>query len=112
MQTAAASSPVSLLCEIGGLDDERVAFPVAARVSQPSANVLREVGTPIEGDDPNAVIRDHVQKTVSWNPQDLRLGVVVERKPWRFLVPRDATRVQVSVVLYAGACCPHCGGGI
>ena len=37
---------------------------------------------------------------------------MVARNPWRSLVPRNAARVQVPVVLHARPCRPYCGSGV
>jgi len=42
--------------EIGGIDDQGVAFPMAARIAGPLADVGREVRTSIQPDDAGFVI--------------------------------------------------------
>src|SRR5207248_1563186 len=43
----AASAKWILVREIRGLDDKRVAFPMASRVPLPQADILSKMGTPI-----------------------------------------------------------------
>src|SRR5437867_1227059 len=47
----AGSSEGRLVCEIRRLDDQGIAFPMAARVSFPLADILWKMRTPIEGND-------------------------------------------------------------
>ena len=45
---------------VGRVDDERVAFPVAAGIAEEAADRRRRVGTAVERDDPRLV--DHLLK--------------------------------------------------
>src|ERR1700680_672517 len=51
MQLFAGTSESGHIREIGGVDHQRVALPMAHRVSLPLADILREMGPSVGGDD-------------------------------------------------------------
>src|SRR5579864_8885578 len=56
MQLLAGSSESASISEIGRVDNKRIALPMANRVSLPLVDVLRDMRTPVGGDDASGVV--------------------------------------------------------
>src|SRR5437016_2074079 len=74
---------VRLVVEVGGVHDERVAFPVAARVSQPEPDVRPEMLTVLEVNEPR--LMDHLVQESDrvGSLKDVHVVVVRARQHWR-----------------------------
>src|SRR5206468_885702 len=66
---------------VGGLDDERVAFPVTAGIAVPLLNVRRKVRTPVERDDARVVDGLLEDRHVILRLEDLDVAVVARAEP-------------------------------
>src|SRR6266566_155438 len=99
-QVLAGSSEVRFIREIGCFDDQRVAvFPMATRVSQPLADVLRKMRATVQWDDSGVVNHLHQDHNRSRSLHNLVVAVVVRRKHWRSsLRHRETTLGQRSVL--------------
>src|SRR4029453_3463039 len=94
MHAISRSAPVSIRTETGGLDDERIALPVSARISQPLADSLRKVRASIQRNDANVVCRLRDHHDISRRLQDLRLGGQTARDSRRSPIPGDASCIR------------------
>src|SRR5947207_15278543 len=64
--------PVEVTC----FNDERVAFPMTSRASDPLPDILRQLRTPVERDDANVVNHLRQDHHVSLSLNDLIIAVV------------------------------------
>src|SRR5438067_1445796 len=55
MQIFARTAKHGLASKVGGVDNQRVAFPMAYRIADPEANVGREMSTAVQRNDPRVV---------------------------------------------------------
>src|SRR4030095_14353406 len=84
------------------LDDERVAFPAAARASEPLWDAAG--GLPAQRNDAGVVDHLGADRRVSWSLNDLHVVVVGARRHRRTgIEPEDATVRQRSVLVRVGA---------
>src|SRR5438132_11624479 len=89
----------SQIREIGGVDYQRIAFPMADRVAQPLADVLGQMGTPIQGNEADVVDLLGFNGHVSGTLYDLKIAVVAGGKQWRSHVrTSQTTRFQWPVL--------------
>ena len=107
----AIDSHVSLVDvgEIDRLNDERIAFPVAARVAQPLFDAGPDVRTPVHRNDPRVVNHLDENHDVAGHLQDLIVMVVEARHHRARQTTRDAPLVGTAIpprVSRAGA--PRC----
>ena len=72
----AASTDRGVAAEVGRIDDKRIAFPLANRISQPQMHVAREVRTIRNRDHPSVVPHLHVYRHVRRRLDDLIVVVV------------------------------------
>src|SRR5262249_41211703 len=92
VKAAGGIPELNLVVEVRGLDDERVAFPVAAGIAAPHPDLLAHMGTrAVEGDKPGRVnhliAHDHIARSL----HDVEVGVVPGRRHRRAVVaPGDA----------------------
>ena len=107
MHIRAGSLEGRLVGEIGGLDDQRVAFPTAAVASHPLADVWRQMRPPVQRDD--ADVMDHLDENhhLSGRLHDLIVVVVGPGKHRRSrTIHDDATYTQRLVLDRIGGT-PH-----
>ena len=82
-----------VLVKIRGLDHERIAFPVAARVAQPLPDTRADVRTPVEVNEPHLVNLLMQNRHESRRLRDL-VVVVVPGRQRRHAVVQDAAFLQ------------------
>src|SRR5213082_3412230 len=83
MHVLARASEIGFACEIGGLYDERVSLPMAARVPHPLANTLRKMRPTVHRDDAGVMdllIENH---DVAGNLHQSKIIVVAGGCHWR-----------------------------
>src|SRR5207253_7659761 len=76
MQILVRSPEMSLISEIGRVDDQRISLPMAARIPHPLSNARRQMRTPVEGDDANVVNHLDQNRDVFGRLHDLIIIVV------------------------------------
>src|SRR5882672_8047431 len=81
--------------EIGGLDNQCVALPVAPRVPQVLTNIRPGMGSPVQWDDARLMNHLIANYHVSGNLQNLISIVVHHRNDRAGNAARDATVVQI-----------------
>ena len=75
-QVLSRPQEVALRREIRGLDDECVAFPLAAGIPAPLADGLAEVGTTIERNDPRVVVGLHQEHDIAGRLDNLIVTIL------------------------------------
>src|SRR5438105_4061468 len=99
MQVPVGSSERSLIREIGCIDDQSLALPMAPRVPQPLPDVLWKMWTPVKWDDANVVNHLDEYDHVTGNLQNLIIIVVRAGKHGRpGGGPQDTTFCQAPVL--------------
>src|SRR5207237_9068376 len=83
--------------EIGCFHNERIALPMAARVSLPQADALWKMWTTIQWDDADVIVGLDNHRHISGSLDDLRLGGDTARNLRRSSVSGDAARVQTGL---------------
>src|SRR5262245_29446111 len=78
----ACATKSSSVCEVRRLDDERVAFPMASRVSFQLANLLRKMRPVFEWNDADVVNHLNQNRHVSGTLNNSNIVVVRSRKHW------------------------------
>src|SRR5882762_3136075 len=106
---------VGIRPEIGSLEDQRIALPMAARITQPLVKVFAYVWVPVERDDSGAV--DHLRSDdhVAGTLYDLKVVVVDDRHVGRHVGPNDTAYRQVEIqvrVRHAGVESGQGGGAL
>src|SRR4029453_16384149 len=85
------------------VDNEGVAFPVSARISDPLPQVRSQMRTSIERNDSSTVNRLRHDDDVAWALDDLQVGVVDGRQQrWNVGAPREAALEQRAVLRSVG----------
>src|SRR2546422_5107297 len=97
-----ARSPESrLVREIRGLDNQGLAFPMAARVSLPQPDILWKMRTAIEGDDTGFMAHLDENRDVSRPLYDLSIVVIGRGEYWRPGALHDETTFGQRPILRA-----------
>ena len=98
VQVRRRAAIAGVLREVRDVDDERVAFPVAARVAEIRADRRREVRPAVERDDARVVDHLVANRDVARALHDLR-RVVVDRRENHMREPaRDAAIVSIEIL--------------
>ena len=84
--------------QVGGLDDQGVAFPAPPRVAVPLANACRQMPAPVDGDDPEVVDHLDVDGDVARRLHDHEVVVVGAGQHRRAGRPHQAAVVQLEVL--------------
>src|SRR5262249_49306468 len=89
----------SLICEISGVDNQRVALPTTDRVAHPLADVLWQMRTPVQANDADVVDLLSFDGQVSRTLHDLKIAVVAGgEQRWSNVIPSNATCAQRPVL--------------
>src|SRR6185503_7123111 len=99
-QRFARASEVGLVGEVGDLDDERVALPVTAWITQVLTDALADVRTAINRDDAclvNHLVREHDVARTLHDPEDVAVAARVDHD-MRPTVTRDDTAIAETAI--------------
>ena len=101
MHLLARASEVCFAVEVGGFNNQRVAFPMAAGVSHPLPDVLCQMRTPVDWNDPrimDLLVEDH---DVAGHLDQLEIVVVAGRRHGRTTVGPHDTALRYWAVFRA-----------
>ncbi len=84
--------------EIGGLDDERIAFPMAARHARPVPQRLGRGAAPVERNDARLVDHLHADHDIAGRLEDLDAGIIIARQHAAGQAARDAAVEGVEII--------------